>query len=129
MIVRIVESLLLLLPSDNDDITSNKSGDIQKAIVYINDHFKENPSLSDVAAIIPFNERYFCKKFKEYTGESYKAYLKKLKLGYARRLLLATDYSMIEVAEMSGYQTQSHFNREYKDCFGETPSETRKDKS
>ena len=126
VISRLVESLLLLLLRESKDSEAvSQSENIQKAIVYINAHFKENPTLSEVASIIPFNERYFCKRFKEYTGESYKEYLKKLKLSYARRLLLVTDYSIIEIAERSGYQTQSHFNREYKEYYGVTPRETR----
>jgi len=127
VISRLTESLLLLLLRENKEgeIISH-SENIQKAIVYINAHFKENPSLREVAATIPFNERYFCKRFKEYTGENYKDYLKKLKLGYARRLIMATELSIIEIAEKSGYLTQSHFNREYKDHFGITPTDTRK---
>lgn len=125
---RLIESLLLLLLKDNKKqrpYQSEACEDIQKAIIYVGEHFRENPSLCKVASVIHLNERYFCKKFKEYTGESYKSYLKKLKLGYARRLLLATTYSMIRIAEMSGYQTQSHFNREFKEQYGLTPSEFR----
>ena len=131
IISRLLESLLLLLPRDEGErckLGSEKSSDIQKAIVYVGAHFRENPSLSEVASVIHLNERYFCLKFKEYTGESYKEYLKNLKLRYARRLILASNYSMLEVAERSGYMTQSHFNREFKAKFGVTPTILRKEK-
>jgi AraC-like DNA-binding protein len=125
---RLVECLLLLLINETGSgelSIADKSEDIQKAIIYLSTHFKENPSLSTVAKTVPLNERYFCKKFKEYTGDNYKSYLRKMKLRYARRLIYATSYSMLEIAERSGYQTQSHFNREFKEMYGVTPSELR----
>ncbi len=128
---RLLECLLLLLLKEGNSSqisTNEKCTDIQKAIIYIGTHFKDNPSLTEVASTIPLNERYFCLKFKEYTGKTYKEYLKNLKLRYARRLILASNYSMLEVAEKSGYMTQSHFNREFKSEYGITPSELRNDK-
>lgn len=129
---RILESILLLLikskstekktPRESD--TPNK--DIQRAVMYIHAHFKENPSLSAVAATLPLNSKYFCTKFKEYTGETYKEYLKRIKLRYARRLILATSFSITDVAEHSGYSSQSHFNREFKDYYGVSPLALRK---
>lgn len=42
--------------------------DIDTALAYINIHFKENPSLSDVANHIHYNPSYFSQLFKKYTG-------------------------------------------------------------
>lgn len=132
IITRLLESILLMLPigaegADGDSKASAPASKImQKAIVYIHEHFKENPSLSEIAAIIPLNERYFCTRFREYTGVTYKEYLKKLKLRYARRLLLVTELSVTEISEASGYFTQSHFNREFKSYYGVTPIAMRK---
>ena len=72
------------------------------------------------------NERYFCQKFKDYTGKCYKDYLRERKLRYARRLVLATEMPLLQIAEESGYETQSHFNREFKDFFGISPTAMRK---
>ena len=102
------------------------SPDIQKALIYIHAHFKENPSLKKVAALLSLNEKYFCSKFKEYTGTSYKNYLRIKKLGYARRLIFATDLSGAEIAQRSGYSTQSHFNREFKELYGTSPLHMRR---
>lgn len=129
---RLLESVLLLLyrtakhetkqPRQNDTI------DMQKALLYINAHFHENPSLEDIASVLHINQRYFCTKFKEYTGETYKNYLRTKKLRYARRLVLATALPIIEVAAQSGYATQTHFNREFKNYYGISPMEYRRNK-
>lgn len=122
VLCRLLECILLLLPEGGgDDTASRRFEDMQRAIVYIHAHFKENPSLTSVAASLHLNERYFCKKFKEYTGKTYKDFLKEKKLRYARRLVLATSLSVTEIAVRSGYGTLSHFNREFKSFFGMSP--------
>lgn len=132
IISRLLECVLLLLTasskgSSEDEVApstrDNKS--VQKAIIYIHEHFKENPPLSDIAAVAHLNERYFCTCFREYTGKTYKEYLKELKLSYARRLLLVSEMSVTEIAESSGYATQSHFNREFKSYYGVSPLKMR----
>lgn len=126
---RLLESLLLVLhKSLNIPLSAEKSAhsDMQTALVYIQEHFRENPPLSSVAALLSLNERYFCTRFKEYTGKTYKEYLRQTKLRYARKLILSTDVSMTEICERCGYVTQSHFNREFKACYGLSPRELKK---
>ena len=89
----------------------------------------ENGSRSftlDGDALLSLNERYFCTKFKEYTGKSYKEYLREHKLSYAKRLLRSSTHSVTEIAFECGYTTTSHFNREFKAFYGETPLSMRK---
>ena len=129
---RILESILLILTKDDkkEKPTALASygfdKDIQKAVMYIHAHFKENPTLSEVAETIPLNPQYFCTKFREYTGKSYKQYLKQTKLRYARRLVIATELPMLEVAENSGYSSQSHFSAEFREYYGIPPLDMRK---
>ena len=129
---RILESILLILIKDEKSENTHPLSsdgfdkDIQKAVMYIHAHFKDNPTLSEVAETIPLNPRYFCTKFREYTGKSYKQYLKQTKLRYARRLVIATALPMLEVAENSGYSSQSHFSTEFKEYYGISPLDMRK---
>lgn len=125
---RLLESLLAVLAgcTSEDDEKRRTPPDIQTALVYIQEHFKENPPLASVAALLSLNERYFCTRFKKYTGRTYKDYLRRTKLRYARKLILSTDISMTEISEMCGYVTQSHFNREFKERYGVSPRELRK---
>jgi transcriptional regulator GlxA family with amidase domain len=53
-------------------------------------------------------------------------YVKVLRLHRARSLMLQTFLSVKEVMSESGFNDISHFVREYKRAFGETPSETRR---
>lgn len=100
---------------------------IQKAVMYINAHFRENPKMSDVAQMLYLNETYFCRLFKKCVGMSYKEYIKKSKLDYGLKLVKYTDLSVTDVALNCGYETQSHFNREFKKRFNTSPTRLRKE--
>lgn len=126
---RLLESMLIILHEHLDiapQTGHQKSYDMQRTLIYIQEHFKDNPTLSEVASLLSFNERYFCKRFKEYTGMTYKEYLRQKKLQYARRLIISTSLPIIEVCEKCGYNTQSHFNREFHSEYGISPLALRK---
>lgn len=94
---------------------------IQKALTYINSNFKNNPRMSDVANYLFINESYFSDLFKKKMGESYKNYVKKLKLNYASNLIVHTQLPISAIASESGYNSPSHFNKEFKEMFGISP--------
>ncbi len=126
---RFLESILIILHGCLNimpEVKTNLKCEMQTALVYIQEHFRENPPLSLVANLLSYNERYFCKKFKDYTGRTYKEYLRHKKLQYARKLILSTSLSIIDICEKCGYNTQSHFNREFHIEYGISPLSLRK---
>ncbi len=67
--------------------------------------------------------------FTRETGISPLHYVKAVRLRLARRLMLQSFLTVKEVMGQSGFSDVSHFVREYKRVFGETPSETRRTQS
>jgi len=59
-------------------------------------------------------------------GMSPMHYVRLVRLEQARRLMLQSFLSVKEVMGHSGFSDISHFVREYKRVFGETPSQTRR---
>lgn len=99
---------------------------IQKAVMYVDSHFRENPSMGHVAAMFYLNENYFCRLFKKTVGISYKAYLRQKKLEASTSLLRYTKLPITQIASRCGYDTISHFNREFKNVYGESPTAFRR---
>lgn len=125
---QLLQALLFSLKDEfeaESNIYKNSPLPIQKALIYIHSHFKENPQLEDIAKSLYLSKNYFCALFKENMGESYKDYLRKLKLNYAVDLLRHSDLSITQIALDSGYVTQSHFNRDFKAFFGISPRDMR----
>jgi AraC family transcriptional regulator, carnitine catabolism transcriptional activator len=63
--------------------------------------------------------------FKKHTGMPLGRYLKYLRLQRAHELLRQTQLTVKEVMVQVGLTDHSHFARDYKKEFGESPSETR----
>lgn len=66
------------------------------------------------------------KEFKEYTGMTIVQYQRKQKMTYAAQLLIDSDYQITEIADILEFDSFSHFLRVFKEQYGETPKEYRK---
>ncbi|MBR2824067.1 MAG: helix-turn-helix transcriptional regulator [Clostridia bacterium] len=98
---------------------------ISSAMSYIDQHYRENVTLEDLADFTGFSRFYFSRSFKQQTGHSFRGYLSQRRIQVAMELLIRTDKSMAQVAEESGFGSVASFNRafrEYKSC---TPSQYR----
>ena len=62
-------------------------------------------------------------KIKGLTGETPSSFFRTYKLNRAAELLKSGKYTVAEIADMTGFSTQSHFSVVFKKQFGVTPSE------
>ena len=114
--------LILLLRNIPLSVKShNKSSHIQKALLYIQLHFKENPTLNQTAKIVNLNPNYFSKIFKASIGINYNEYLTLLKLSYAKKLLISNCLSVTEICFASGFTSLSNFMKVFKEKTGVSP--------
>jgi len=81
--------------------------------------------LSQVARAVNLSTSRLRHLFTLQTGISPMHYAKAVRLQRARSLMLQSFLTVKEVTTQSGFSDVSHFVREYKRVFGETPSETR----
>lgn len=95
-----------------------RSDPVSKAILYLNNHFRESPTLSAVAEVVNHNSTYFSELFHKSTGQSYVQYVNTLKLNYACKLLAFTDQSITGISAASGFRTYSSFAAAFRQAFG-----------
>lgn len=106
---------------------SLKTAEIYKdMITYLNEHYMENLKLKDVAAHFGYNTDYFSRSFKEYIGEPYRDYLKRLRLYHAHKQLVWTDKPIVDIAMDNGFTDCKAFIRDFKTYFSITPLKYRK---
>ena len=98
---------------------------INASMVYINNHYREDLSLDDVAEFAGFSRYYFSRSFKKQTGYSFKDYLCNKRLQVAMDLLIRTRRPMREVALDSGFGSVATFNRVFRENKGCTPTQYR----
>lgn len=93
---------------------------------YINEHFAEDLTLENVAALAGFSKYHFTRLFRQYADTSFYKYLNQKRIAHAKTLLFNPDLSVLEVAMQSGFASQSAFLRMFKQINGCTPTEFRK---
>lgn len=84
------------------------------------------PPISDVARQLGMSGRTLQRKLSD-RGYSYQALVDESRRRLAERLLQETDYSLAEVAFMTGFSEQSSFTRAFKRWAGQTPRSYRLD--
>ena len=99
---------------------------IQHAILYILENFRFGVTLESTAMHLGLSQAYLSDLFKKETGTTFKAYLDDLRFSYVKNLLRATDLSVREIYDTSGFHDYANFARRFKMQFGMTPSEYRK---
>ena len=120
----IIEYLLALLT----DIPENDESDfspIREAILYVETHFRESPSLSQAAERACLSTVYFGNLFKKTTGQTYINYLNTRKTDCAA-MLLETGLSVTEACFASGFGSLSGFLHTFKKIKGMSPDEYKK---
>ncbi len=93
---------------------------------YIAEHYMEDLSLKELAALLNYSVPYVSKRFQNETGESFIRYLQDYRVKQAARLLAQTKHSLSEITEMVGYRDVKFFSALFKRTTGSSPSSYRK---
>ncbi|HNX65342.1 MAG TPA: AraC family transcriptional regulator [Bacteroidales bacterium] len=106
-------------------IKDSKSRRIAKVCNYIEENYKEEIKLTNVAELIGMSDSAFSHFFKKRTNRSFISYLNDVRIGHATKMLFETTHSVSEIAFLCGFCNISNFNRIFKKSKGQTPSEYR----
>ena len=82
------------------------------------------PSLGELCGLVEASQRTLHLAFSEAFGMAPKPYLRALRLNAARRRLRRCEGTVTEIAAELGFFHFARFSGEYRDLFGELPSET-----
>jgi AraC-like DNA-binding protein len=84
-------------------------------------------SLQQVSEELKINPAYLSREFSKYFEDlSFGEYIRKMRLEKAISLMETTHYSLTEIAYLTGFSDQSHFNRIFKKQMGMKASEYKK---
>jgi two-component system response regulator YesN len=99
---------------------------ITVAEAIVREHYSRDLQLAEVANRVSMNYSYFSKLFKDRTGLTFTAYLTKVRMEEAQKLLKDPTLRINEISEKVGYSNLYHFSRAFKNYFGVSPKEHRK---
>lgn len=93
---------------------------VRKAREYIDGHFDQGVTLTDVAEHVHFSRYYLLRAFRQATGMPPHQYLDSVRVRHAQKLL-GRGEPLADVALQSGFGSQSHFTQRFKQIIGVTP--------
>ncbi len=110
--------------SDNAPIIKNPK--LRDAVLYIEGHYGDSITLSNISANAGINHTTLTALMKEELGCTAIEYLMQYRITIAKKQLAFTDVPIKDIANMVGFKTVQHFNRIFKEITGTTPAEFRK---
>ncbi|MFS0723609.1 AraC family transcriptional regulator [Paenibacillus sp. 1P07SE] len=120
--VRFQELLYMLL----DDASGAVQGDttaLANARDYIERHFRQKMTITELAQAARMSERHFMRQFKKRYGCSAMDYLASYRIRQAQILMNAVSpYPLKDIASHVGYPDEVYFRRKFKQISGITPA-------
>lgn len=98
----------------------------QDMVAYLDQHFNQAISLSDLADMLQSTSNYLNGVFRHATGKTIHQYILDRRMEEARKLLLRERRIVKEAALESGFKDALYFSRLFRERFGESPSAFRK---
>ena len=100
---------------------------IYKAIDYIKRNYATKLSLQKIADHLFISQQYFCRIFKEETGQTPGAYITFVRIEESKKLLRDLSINIIDIPEGVGFESQSYFTKIFKKETGTTPGQYRRE--
>ena len=129
----ILHSYIVFLLDKYGNENNNYDPLLENIKSYIREHMAYNVSLSELAEIFNYNEKYLGQLFKARSGYTIKGYCNYIRVKKAKRLLIETKLSVAKIAQQLGYSNVTYFDRVFRNYPGVStyiyrPARTTKEK-
>ncbi|MEK4059926.1 MULTISPECIES: helix-turn-helix domain-containing protein [unclassified Paenibacillus] len=111
---------------DNQEKGVDSLMHLANAISYIEDHYREQVTLEEIAAKSDISVRHLNRIFRAYYLTTPIAYIQRLRLEQACTLLKQTNRSITEISYECGFNDSNYLTRQFKKMYGMSPKAFRK---
>lgn len=99
---------------------------IQKAVQFIHKNYLKKISVNDVIDEVALSRRLLERRFRDVTGKGVYQYITDLRIKHFAEMLIDTDEQVVEIALSFGESDTKSISRRFKQIYGCSPSEWRK---
>lgn len=96
------------------------------SIEYIHQHYHEKISIEQLSSIENYHPNHYIPWFKSKTGHTPNEYIQRVRFEKTKAYLLNTDYDLLMIAGLVGYEHQSSLSRMFQKYASMTPNHYRK---
>ena len=125
----IILTLISRAMGESMELYADKSDSFGEAVAYMQENYRQNLLVEQIAEIAQMSSRHFSRKFKEFYQMTPARYLLNLRINRACALLESTDLSITEIAQRSGFEDGNYFSVCFKSVKKVSPSVYRKNQS
>lgn len=94
---------------------------------FIEDHYADSFTIAELVKIFAINQQKLLAGFKISFNSTINEYTKKIRMTKALEFLYNDELSVAEIAKSVGYYGDGYFQKAFKETYGMTPSQMRKD--
>ena len=98
---------------------------IFKAASYVKEHYNEKITLDQIANYVYLSKSYLSKIFKEEMNCTLTGYINKVRIDKSKMLLRYENLSIVEIANLVGFDDQSYFTKVFRNIVGISPGKYR----
>ncbi len=92
---------------------------------YLHENFSMPPGLNELAKADGVHPTHLARVFRQFENCTTGDYVRQIRIENARRIILATNKPLVEIALDTGFADQTHFTRSFKRITGMTPAKFR----
>jgi len=122
----IITKLIVDIMRSENKLQQSSPSLCSMTVSLIHRYFRDDISLKKIAAMLSVNPNYLGKLFLNEMGISFTTYLLTLRMDYATTLIKNEELDIKEIAFASGFQSIDYFSISFKNYFGISPTNYRK---
>lgn len=114
-----------IIPEKEKNRTQHKATQMRRIMNYIDSNYSQKLLLSEIADRENLTLSYLSHFFRNSFGMPFQTYLLKMRCEKARKLLLSTNLSLLDICITCGFSDMKYFNRGFQEQYGYSPREYR----
>ena len=123
MLLRLGKEENTSMDQEEEIAAAEPGGAGDRIVEYVKMHYKDDISLEVISQSLGYNKSYICQVFRKKYDYTPMKFLYSYRIEKARELMIYSDYSLKQVAEMTGFKSIHHFSRVFHMLEGMTPGQ------
>ena len=108
---------------NGNNLDNGQKDRIERVVRWMNENFQERLTLDQAATVACMSPQHFCRFFKSSTGHTFTEYLSRIRVAYAKQMLLSGRLRVTDIAYEVGFGSQSYFYRVFREVTGVSPGD------